>query len=396
MPPIPRYRAAADPAVLSAGFRPFFLLAGLAAAIAIPLWLADFAGAIAIPSAFAPLVWHVHEMVFGFGLAALAGFLFTAVPNWTGRMPLQGAALGVLVLVWLAGRVAVFVSAAIGAGTAAAIDLAFPALLLGAIGREILTGRNWRNLPVLGALAALLAADAWADLAVAGIVAHPLMGCRAGVAVLLSLIAMMGGRLAPSFTRNWLARMDPEGAMPAPFGKLDRAALAATPVAAAAWALAPDSAASAWTALVAGALLLARLARWQGARSRREPLLLVLHLGYCWLGAGFLWLGIADLTGWMAPADAAHALTVGAVGSMILGVMTRATLGHTGQALHAGAGTVAAYALIGIAALLRLAAALAGAWTLALLDLAGAAWSLGFALFVVLYAPLLLRPRARR
>ncbi len=395
MAAIPRYRSAAGWAPLSAGFRPFFLLAGLAAALAIPLWLAAYAGRLVLPTGFGAEFWHAHEMVFGFAMAAVAGFLFTAVPNWTGRMPLQGAALGVLVLAWLAGRLATFFSAALGAA-AVAIDLLFPVLLLAAIAREILTGRNWRNLPVLAALALLLLADAWADLAALGLPGDPMMACRLGAAVLVSLIAMMGGRLAPSFTRNWLARMAPAGPMPAPFGRLDRAALIATPIAALLWAVLPGSPESTATALAAGLLLIARLSRWQGHRTWREPLLLVLHLGYAWLGAGFLWLGLAGLTGWTSPADAAHGLTAGAVGTMILAVMSRATLGHTGQALHAGPGTAAAYALVVLAALLRLAAPFAGEHRLSVLDLAGLCWSLGFGLFVLLYAPALLRPRAAK
>ena len=396
MTAIPRYRPHQGPILLSAGFRPFFLAAGLAAAAAIPLWLLAFAGIAPLPSAFPPLVWHVHEMVFGFGLATVAGFLFTAVPNWTGRMPLQGAGLGWLVGLWVLGRVAVFGSAWTGAAVAAPLDLAFPAALVAVMGREILSGRNWRNLPVLAALGSLLAADTWVHLGVLGFVASPQGGNRAGVAVLLLLISMMGGRLIPSFTRNWLARTYPAGRMPAPFGTVDSVALGAVALALLAWVVAPGATASSWVALAAGLLLLGRLARWQGWRTGREPLLLVLHVGYGWLAGGFLLLGIAGLTGWLAPADAVHGLTMGAIGTMTLAVMTRATLGHTGGTLHAGPGTCAAYALVGLAALLRIAAPLAGGDTLLLLVLAGAAWSGAFGLFVVLYFGPLTRPRVRR
>ncbi|HUZ64374.1 MAG TPA: NnrS family protein [Acetobacteraceae bacterium] len=396
MTAVPRYRPYQGLVLLSAGFRPFFLLSGLAAAAAIPLWLLTFAGITPLPSAFPPLVWHVHEMVFGFGLATVAGFLFTAVPNWTGRMPLQGAGLGWLVALWGLGRVAVFGSAWISEAAAAPLDLAFPAALLAVMGREILAGRNWRNLPILAVLGALLAADAWVHLGVLGLVSHPQGGNRAGLAVLLLLISMMGGRLIPSFTRNWLARARPAGPMPAPFGTVDRVALGAVALALLAWVVAPGATASSWAALAAGLLLLARLARWQGWCSWREPLLLVLHVGYGWLAGGFVLLGIAGLTGWLAPADAVHGLAVGAVGTMTLAVMTRATLGHTGRALHAGPGTCTIFALIGVAALLRLAAPLAGDDMLVLLGLAGAAWSGAFGLFVVLYFGPLTRLRVGR
>src|SRR5262245_41710848 len=155
--PIPRYRSHAGPALFSAGFRPFFLCAAAWSALAIPLWLLAFAGHVEVPSALAPTTWHVHEMVFGYAAATVAGFLLTAIPNWTGRLPLQGGPLIGLVVLWLAGRVAVLVSARLGgAGTAAAADLAFPALFLAAVAREIVVGRNWRNLPIVGALALLL------------------------------------------------------------------------------------------------------------------------------------------------------------------------------------------------------------------------------------------------
>jgi uncharacterized protein involved in response to NO len=396
MPAVPRYRPYLGPTVLSAGFRPFFLLAGLAAALAIPIWLLAFAGIARLPSAFPPLVWHVHEMVFGFGLATVAGFLFTAVPNWTGRMPLQGPGLGGLVGLWVLGRAAVSISASTGEPVAAMLDLSFPVALVAVMGREILVGRNWRNLPILAALGVLLAADAWVHLGVLGWVPHAQRGNRLGVAVLLLLISVMGGRLIPSFTRNWLAREAPGGRMPAPFGAVDRVALGGAALALLGWVVAPDAAVSAWTTIAAGVLLLGRLARWQGWRTWREPLLLVLHLGYAWLGGGFLLLGLAGLTGWLAPVDAVHGLTVGAIGTMTLAVMTRATLGHTGRALHAGWGTCTAYALVGLAALLRLAAPLAGDEAFRLLVLAGAAWSAAFGLFVVCYLGPLIRPRTRR
>jgi uncharacterized protein involved in response to NO len=386
MAAIPRYRAYQGPALLAAGFRPFFLLAGLAATAAIPLWLLAFTGMLALPSAFPPLVWHGHEMVFGFGEATLAGFLFTAIPNWTGRMPLQGAPLAWLALLWALGRVAVACSDWTGAGVAAVLDLGFPVALVAVVARELITGRNWRNLPILAALGALLAADLLVHLGVLGLAPTARLGNRLGVAVLLTLISLMGGRLAPSFTRNWLARALPGAPPPAPFGALDRAALGITVLALLLWAADPDATATAWAALVAGALLLARLARWQGWRTWREPLLFVLHLGYAWLAAGFLLLGAAGLSGIVPVSDAAHALTAGAIGTMTLAVMTRATRGHTGRPLHADPGTSAAYALVSVAALLRLAVPLSGAAALSVLALAGAAWSGAFALFVALYA----------
>lgn len=395
MTAIPRYRLHYGSALLSAGFRPFFLVGALAAVVEIPLSIAAFTGFVHIPTAFSALVWHVHEMVFGFGLAVVAGFLLTAVPNWTGRMPLQGVALAGLAGLWLLGRLAVFVSGWISEVVAAPLDLAFPAALVAVIAREILTGRNWRNLPIIVALALLLCGDLWVHLGTLGVIVDMEGGNRLGVAVLLMLVSFVGGRLVPSFTRNWLARVRPTSPMPSPFGVIDRMALAVTALALLGWIIAPDAAVTSSVAIFAGALLLGRLARWRGWRTWPEPLLFVLHLGYAWLAGGFLVLGIAGLTGWLAPADAVHALTVGAIGTMTLAVMTRATLGHTGRALHAGGGTVAAYGLVSLAALLRLVAFRAGADMPWLLWLAGAAWVAAFALFAALYVGPLTRPRTR-
>jgi uncharacterized protein involved in response to NO len=179
---IPRYRPFEGPALLRQGFRPFFLGAGVWALAAMTLWIAELQGYVALPTAFDPIAWHVHEMLFGFVVAAIAGFLLTAVPNWTGRMPLQGLPLALLVVVSLAGRLAVFGSEVTGAGTAAVLDLAFLALLLGVVLREILAGRNWRNLPMPVALAGLLAANALTHADAAGIAATGPLGQRLGSA----------------------------------------------------------------------------------------------------------------------------------------------------------------------------------------------------------------------
>ncbi len=391
---IPRYRPQAGPAILSAGFRPFFLLSALWSAIAIPLWLMFYAGEATVPTALPAAIWHVHEMVFGFGAATVAGFMLTAIPNWTGRMPLQGGPLAALALLWVAGRVAVFVSARIGAETAMLVDLAFPVVFLAAVGREIVAGRNWRNLPMLGALSLLFAGNLLVHLEAVGAAATAALGNRIGVATLLLLISLVGGRIVPSFTRNWLSKQRPDIASPQSFGAIDRVALGLTALALAVWVVAPEAAAAPWVELAAGVALGVRLARWRGQAAWREPLLLVLHLGYGWLALGFLLLAIDGLTG-LAPQTAAlHALTVGAIGTMTLAVMTRATLGHTGRPLAAGPGTVTIYALVTLAALLRLLAPLAGAEYLLVLSLAGAAWSGAFGLFALLYARPLALPRA--
>jgi len=391
---IPRYRPRTGPAILAAGFRPFFLLSGLWAGAAIPIWLGMLSGGPEPPTALAPLVWHVHEMVFGFGAATVAGFLLTAIPNWTGRLPLQDAPLAVLVLLWCAGRAAILLSGRIGAPVAAAIDLTFPLVFLAVVAREIVAGRNWRNLPMTIALLLLLAGNALVHLAAIGVADTAELGNRLGVATLLLLISLVGGRIIPSFTRSWLAKERPGAAAPAGFGAIDRVALAITAIALASWVAVPDSTTAHLLELGAGAALAYRLARWRGFATRSEPLVWILHLGYGWLALGFLLLGISGVVPSVPQTAALHALTVGAIGTMTLAVMTRASLGHTGQSLTAGPGTTAIYAAVTAATVLRVAAPLGGADYLLLLELAAAAWSAAFLLFVVLYGGLLARDRA--
>ena len=392
---IPRYRPHSGPALLSAGFRPFFLFSALWSALAVPLWLMSFAGESALPSVLPPLVWHVHEMVFGFAAATVAGFLLTAIPNWTGRMPLQGGPLACLALLWLAGRVGVLVSARIGAMGAALLDLAFPFAFLCVVAREIATGRNWRNLPMLAALASLLLGNLLVHFEAVGIAATAQLGNRLGVATLLMLISVVGGRIIPSFTRNWLARERPEIPPPAVFDRFDRAVITATALALVLWVLAPEGLLTPWAALAAGLAQGARLARWRGSATLREPLLWVLHLGYSWLALGFLLLALSGVVSLLPQTAALHALTAGAIGTMTLAVMTRASLGHTGRPLAAGPGTTAIYILVTLAAVLRLFAPLAEAHYLFVLSLAGAAWSGAFGLFVLIYGRPLMLPRLR-
>jgi uncharacterized protein involved in response to NO len=394
--PIPRYRSQPGLALLSAGFRPFFLLSAIWASLAIPLWIAVFVGLVPLPATLPPVVWHVHDMVFGYAAATVAGFLLTAIPNWTGRMPLQGGPLAILVVLWLAGRAAMLLSSYTGASVAAALDLAFPLVFLAVVAREIVAGRNWRNLPMLAALTFLLGGNALVHLDAVGVADTAAVGNRIGVATLLMLISFVGGRIIPSFTRNWLVKQRPDVRLPAVFNWVDRVALVLTAIALAAWVLAPDGVVMPWVCLAAGVALCLRLARWRGLATLREPLLWVLHLGYGWLAVGFLLLGLNALVPWLPQTTALHALTAGAGGCMTLAVMTRTTLGHTGRPLSAGPGTTTIYVLVTLAAVLRLLAPLGGAQYVALLWLAGMAWTSAFGLFALLYLRPLMFPRIAR
>lgn len=390
---IPRYRRQNHFPLLSAGFRPFFLFGALWAAIAIPIWLTAFAGEYQLPSRLAPVIWHVHEMIFGYGAAVVAGFLLTAIPNWTGRMPLQGGPLAVLVALWAAGRLAVLFSAKLGSSVTAVLDLAFPALFAAVVGREIVAGRNWRNLPMLGALALLFAGNALVHLDALGAASTAELGNRIGIATLLMLISFVGGRIIPSFTRNWLSKRRPEISEPATFNAVIRAALALVALGLLVWSFASDSVIAPWVELTAGLAVGLRLARWRGQATLREPLLWILHLGYGWLAIGFVLSAVNELIPVLPETAALHALTAGA--TMTLAVMTRASLGHTGRPLAAGRGTTTIYVLITIATVLRLIAPLGAAHYIPLLAVAGAAWSLAFGLFVLLYGKVLAQPRVR-
>ena len=379
-------------AVLSYAFRPMFLAAALWAIVALGLWLAQFLGYLQLPTRFDPLAWHLHEMLFGFVLAAAAGFLLTAIPNWTGRLPVRGGPLAALAALWLLGRAATLVSALLPAWLAVAADLAFPLVLFAVAAREVAVGRNWRNLPTLAPVAVLVAADLLMHLEALAVPVPGGLGWRLGMAAPLLLIAVIGGRIVPSFTRNWLAkRKSPR--LPAPQGLVDKAALGLLAPALLLWAALPGSPASAGLLLLAALAQAWRLSRWTGLATWAEPLLFILHLGYAWLAAGLALLGLSILTEAVPPSAALHALTAGAITVMILAVMPRVTLGHTGRALTAGRTTLAAFLLINAAALARVGAAWLPEFLIELLALAAACWIAAFGLFLLVYGPMLLTRR---
>lgn len=389
MAPIPRLSAYEGPALLSYGFRPFFLLAALQAGLTILVWLLVVTGRIAMPTAFAPVDWHIHEMLFGYQAAAIGGFLLTAIPNWTGRLPVQGKPLLVLVLAWLAGRIAVALSAVIGWRLAMSIDALFLLLLAGSAGREIVAGRNWRNLKVVVLIGLLLMANLAFHLE-AQLAGSADFSRRFAIAVVLLLVALVAGRIVPSFTRNWLAQRR-QGRMPTPFGIYDKIVLAASGAVLALWVPLPDSRATGVALAVAAGFHLFRLVRWSGDRTWRNPLLVILHVGYLFIPLGFLLMAAASL-GIAAPAAGLHAWTAGAFGIMTLAVMSRASLGHTGRPLVATAATQFCYVLVIVGTVARICSAL-GHGPVALLHVAGLGWSLGFLIFAAAYWQVLTGPR---
>jgi uncharacterized protein involved in response to NO len=385
--PVPRYPSQTRLTILSAGFRPFFLLGAIFAALAVLLWLPVYHGELKLQTAFTPRDWHVHEMLYGYLPAVITGFLLTAIPNWTGRLPLQGAPLATLAVVWLTGRLAVTFSADTGWFAALLIDACFLLLVALAALREILAGRNWRNLNVVALLTLLLVGNVAFHLE-AHIGGTADYSIRIGIAVVILLISLIGGRITPSFTRNWLVRENP-GRLPQPFNKLDMVIVAFSALTLALWIALPASAVSGAALLIAGVLHLVRLARWAGDRTVKEKLLLVLHVGYFFIPIGFL-LTSATAFGLIPASAGIHAWMVGGAGVMTLAVMTRASLGHTGQQLTASLPTQCVYLAALFAAAVRIAAALLPAWSDPLLHLAALGWAVAFLGFALSYGPTLL------
>ncbi len=384
-------RAHRGPALLTGGFRPFFLFGAVWAAIAGALWLPVFEGRLALPTAMTPLDWHVHELLFGYLGAAVAGFLLTAIPNWTGRLPVVGRPLGLLVGLWMLGRIAVLLSDVIGVAAAGAIDLAFFVALVAVTAREVWAGGNRRNLRVV-ALVALLALGDLVFLVESALAGTASFGIRIGIAALVLLVSVVGGRIVPSFTINWLRNRGP-GRGATPFGRFDGGVIVLSAAVLVLWIARPEAPATAVGLLVAGLAQSARLARWAGWRTIAEPLVLVLHVAYAFLALGFLVLGAAllDLVP-VTPSAALHLWTIGALALMTLAVMTRASLGHTGRALRAGPGLRAVYLGAVFATLARFAMGFGhGEWILLHAALFG--WLVAFVGFAVLYAPILTRPR---
>ena len=389
---IPRTRPYTGPAILSYGFRPFFLLGALYSGLSILLWLPQFYGELSLSTLFAPTDWHVHELYFGFLPAVATGFLFTAVPNWTGRMPLQGNGLLALVLLWLAGRFAVTFSSHIGWQAALIIDVSFLIAVAMVIAREIIAGENWRNLKVLLPLAILAASNIVFHLEAHFTGASDISRRLAALAA-VTLIMLIGGRVIPSFTRNWLVRENP-GRLPAPFSSFDLVSIAVAVAALVLWTARPDSLLTAAAMVFAALLHFLRLARWAGLRTLRDPLVWMLHAGYLFVPAGFALIAAARF--WpdmISPVAGVHAFGVGAVGGMTLAVMMRASLGHTGQKLKAGlSGTVLFVALL-VAAVSRILATFSDSHTGMALHIAAFAWLIAFAGFGLVFAPALSRRR---
>ncbi|MAL40874.1 MAG: short-chain dehydrogenase [Thalassospira sp.] len=379
---------------LSHGFRPFFLLSSIWAAAAMIIWVLLLMNVIALPLTLDIVSWHAHEFLFGYLGAVIAGFMLTAVPNWTGRLPIRNRRLGMLVLLWMAGRIVILLAAHFPAGIVVSIDLSFLIVFALMIAREVIAGKSKRNFIVLGLLGTVVLGNAvfhWEILQ--GEYAAQGVGLRLGLAASIMLVALIGGRIVPSFTRNWLAKQKVTS-LPAQVGKFDMACLVMLFVAVMLWVVFPFEDFTALALALAGSLHFVRLSRWQGHQTGKEPLVWILHAGYAFVPLGAVALAVATLMpSLMDSASAQHLWMGGAIGVMTIAVMTRATLGHTGSDLVGGAGTTSLYACIILATLTRVTAGFLPTFSMSLYGISAALWVASFTGFALLYGPLLLKKR---
>ncbi len=377
--------------ILALGFRPFFLLAAILAAAAVPLWLLIYQGVLEPISYLPPTVWHAHEMVFGFAAAVIAGFLLTAATNWTGRRTATGAGLGALAALWIAGRAALIVPG-VPAWLAIGLDVAFLPVVAIVLAVPLIATGNRRNVVFPIVLAVLGGINLTIHLGAIGVIDwDPSRRLRIAIDLILLIIGVLGGRVIPSFTKNALPH-----ATVNPCPKASVLALLGLAAVAIAEMATDNATVTGAIALAAGLINVLRMRGWGTFATLRTPILWILHVGYAWLAVGLILRGAAELTD-LVPLDAGiHALTLGAVGSMVIGMMSRVALGHTGRSIVPARLTVAAYWLVNAAALLRVAFALTSDDTLRTASLIGSGtlWSLAFACFVIVYWPILSQPRA--
>jgi len=377
-------------AFFSHGFRPFFFSAALFAGLAIPLWMAAFSHGYSVGPNGNALNWHAHEMVFGYVAAVITGFAMTAIANWTGRPPIRGWPLAMLFLLWLSGRGAMFIGG--DARVIGAIDCLFLIAVAAMTLREVGAGKNWRNLPIC-ALIALLAVSNIAD-HTGDLLGLPYQfGLHVALAIITTLMMLIGGRIIPAFTGNWL-KAQGAGPLPAPMGLFDKVTLLISVAVLAGWTAFPLANLTGAGLLVIAFLHTIRLSRWRGLHIARDPLLLVLHLAYLWLAIALALMGLAILRpDILTSAHALHALTAGAIGQLTMAVMTRASLGHCGRELHAGAGTIAIYLLVFVGAASRVVLPFTHFDYALGMSIAGVIWAAGFLLFALAYGPMLFTPR---
>jgi uncharacterized protein involved in response to NO len=375
------------------GFRPFYLAAACLAVAWIPLWVAVWHGHLALPTGFSPSAWHTHEMLFGFTAAVLVGFLLTAIPNWTGRPTVTGAPLAGLVVLWIAGRVLMLTGADLPWQVVAGVDVAFLPLAAAAMLPPLLAAGNRRNIGFPFVLIALALANLALHLDAAGIVSAGIVFDGAGVTrgvlgAMMVILVVMGGRVIPFFTKN---RLPAAGA--GIDKRLDRLAIGATVAAAVLAVAVPSTIASGFAALAAAVLLIARALPWKPWETRTVPMLWVLHAGHAWIAVSLLLRAAMDFGLDLPASTADHAFTLGGIGVLTLGMMARTARGHTGRPIEATRLMTAAFAIVNLAAVLRVFGPIAAPDAPAVIGASAILWALAFLLYLVEYAPILVNAR---
>lgn len=372
--------------LLRLGFRPFYLGAALLACLSVPWWVGVFLGHVPQDLGFSPLLWHGHEMLFGFAAGVIMGFLLTAVRAWTGFPTPRGPLLGALALLWLAARLAAFVAPY---WLYALLDV----LLLPAVAvlllRVLVAARNRRNMPLISLLLAMAVANAVFHLSVLGSLAvQPLTALHAELTLIVMVVCVMTGRVVPLFTKN----VTPGLVIDVP-PRFEPWLLAVTALALAAWVLGAPALVTAPLCLAAAVLHVVRIWRWQPRVTLDRPILWILHLSCAWFPIAFVLLALAQF-GWVASSLAVHALGVGVIGGLIIGMMTRTARGHLGRPLKTSPAETLAYVLVLVAAVVRaVVPAVVPGWYAPALGLAAGLWGLAFLIYVVVYTPWLLRTR---
>jgi uncharacterized protein involved in response to NO len=381
------------PALFGGGFRPFFLAAPIYTSCVALVWLAYYFGWVDVELDVPGFVWHAHEMLLGFSVAVLAGFFLTAVPSWTDSPSLRGRPLAVLFAIWLLGRIAMWLSMVLPAWLVAVVDLSFLAALVLFLAPALASAKT-HNLAFIPLLGLLMGANFLFHLDALGLLqGSGVRGLYLGIDTLALIIAMIGGRVIPSFTASAFeaaGRRSP--ILPTP--RLNRFALGSLTLLVAVDLILPGTSVAGVVALGAAGLHLWRLTYWRGYLTLGQPIVWVLHLAYLWLVVGLALRGLSGIADVISPSLATHVIVIGAFGSMTMGFMTRASLGHTGRERVAPPVAVAGYALISLACLVRL--------VLPLIDpsrydvsvaAAGLCWALGFGLVSLMLWPILTRPR---
>ena len=378
--------------IFSGAFRPLFMLAGLYAPLVLLLWLGYFFGGLTLPAQrINPFLWHSHEMVFGFVAAAMGGFAFTAVANWTGRPPLKGTSLLILCGLWLLGRFAMLFLEP--GWWAMLLDLAYLFLVIVLLTRELYLGQNRRNYIVVAVLSSLCLFNVAYHLELSGnfngILTTSGASMRGAILSVVLMIALIGGRIIPAFSGNWLRARAVTGPLPASFGRLDIACLLSTVLVLLSFVPYPFSTSTGAVLIVTALLHSLRLARWRTLKIASEPLLLVLHVAYGWIPIGLLLLAASSFQ-LVTPSAGIHALTIGAITTMIMAVAIRAGKGHSGRPLTSDSWINSCFVLISLTAALRIASSLiAYDW---LIVSSGLAWLLAFGIFLVVAIPILVLP----